>query len=134
MRVTRRADAAVRVMAALAAARQPRSGPALAAALRLPRPSLQQILVALRRAGLLRSRPGRAGGYRLARPAGRIRLLDIVRAVQGDTAPIACAGRDAGAACPESAGCRLRPVWVRVREATEAVLAGTSVQDLAAGP
>ena len=58
-----------------------RSGADLAAALGLPAPKLEQLLLQLRRAGLLQARRGRHGGYRLANAADTMPLATILRAV-----------------------------------------------------
>ncbi len=56
----------------------------------LPAPYLAKALQQLAAAGIVSSVPGRRGGYRLARPADQITLLDIVNAVDGDTAAFRC--------------------------------------------
>ncbi len=50
---------------------------------------LSQLAGPLRNASLLRSVWGNQGGYLLGRPAGEIRMLEIIRAVEG---PVAIAG------------------------------------------
>jgi Rrf2 family protein len=44
---------------------------------------LSKVLQGLARAGLVVSNPGRGGGFLLARDAERIRVLDVVNAVDG---------------------------------------------------
>lgn len=44
-------------------------------------PYLEQLFVKLRRAGLVESVRGPGGGYRLARPPSRIRVVDVLAAV-----------------------------------------------------
>lgn len=59
----------------------------LAAAEQLPSKYVELVLMALRRADLLTSRAGVGGGYRLARPASRIRVADVIEAIQGVDEP-----------------------------------------------
>lgn len=136
MKVTKRADAALRAAIGLAASGLPEHGVLPVSELSrrsgVPAPFLQQVLLALRRAGVVASRAGRRGGYRLARPADEITVGDVLRVVQPDLAPMPCAAPHAAAACPDAAGCRVRPVWVRVRQATEAVINRTSLRALSA--
>lgn len=136
MKVTRRADAALRAAIGLAAPALPPgavvSVPELARRSGVPAPFLQQILISLRRAGVVASRGGRRGGYRLARPAAEISVGDVLRGVQPDLAPMPCAAAHGTGTCPDATGCRVRPVWVRVRQATEAVIDRTSLQELTA--
>ena len=56
---------------------------------------LEQLVRPLMAAGLLRSVRGKGGGYMLARPADEVRAGDILRAAEGDTAPVACDGLEA---------------------------------------
>jgi Rrf2 family protein len=56
----------------------------------VPGPYLAKSLQALTAAGLLESRGGRHGGYRLSRPAGRITLLEVVLAVEGNETFFRC--------------------------------------------
>ena len=51
---------------------------------------LEQIVTKLCRAGLLLSLRGPQGGYRLARPAEQYTVGEILRAVEGELAPVPC--------------------------------------------
>ena len=85
MRVSAKADYAVRACAELAAS--PHGDPVraddLAAGQQLPVAFLERILGDLRRGGVVTSVRGRSGGYRLARSADEITLADVIRAVDG---------------------------------------------------
>ena len=73
MRVSAKADYAVRAMIVLAAAQAgtPVKGDAIASAQKIPLPFLENILAELRHHGLVHSQRGADGGYWLARPAAR---------------------------------------------------------------
>ena len=82
MRISARADYAVRAAVELAAAGDgPTKGDALARAQDIPVKFLENILGDLRHAGIVRSQRGADGGYWLARPAGEITVADVIRAV-----------------------------------------------------
>lgn len=51
---------------------------------------LEQIVTPLQRSGLLRSVRGAQGGYRLAKKTERYTAGEILRAIEGSFAPIAC--------------------------------------------
>lgn len=133
MRISARADYAIRAVVELAAA-----GPApavkaeaLASAQGIPLRFLLNILVQLRRSGIVRSIRGPEGGYRLARPAGDITLADIIRAIEGPLAQV-------GDYRPEEITYRgsarpLREVWVAVRSNMRAVLESVTVADVQTG-
>jgi Rrf2 family protein len=102
-----------------------------------PRKFLEAILLDLRRHGFVDSARGKSGGYVLARPADEIVLSDLIRAIDGPLAPIPCASLTAYRPCvdcPEPEICAIRKVMRRVRDATAAVLEGTTLADLTAKP
>ncbi len=83
----------------------------------------------LRRAGLVKSLRGPQGGHILSRPPSQITLSEAMAALEGSTAPMSCAEDDL-VDCPLIASCVLRPVWQRLKEATDNVLRGTTLADL----
>src|ERR1041384_6574855 len=84
MRVSAKADYAVRAAAELAAAEEgPVKGEKLADAQDIPLQFLEHILLELKHAGIVRARRGAKGGYWLARPADEVTIADVVRAVEG---------------------------------------------------
>ena len=104
---------------------------------RAPRKFLEAILLGLRRHGFVDSVRGKAGGYALSRPAEEIVLSDLIRAIDGPLAPIPCASLTAYrpcADCPEPEDCAIRKVMRQVRDATAAVLDGTTLAQLTANP
>ena len=89
MRVSAKADYAVRAAAELAAAEEgPVKGERLAEAQDIPLQFLEHILLELKHAGIVRARRGAKGGYWLARPADEVTVADIVRAVEGPIAHV----------------------------------------------
>ena len=89
MRVSAKADYAVRAAAELAAAGEgPVKGERLAEAQDIPLQFLEHILLELKHAGIVRARRGAKGGYWLARPADEVTVADIVRSVEGPIAHV----------------------------------------------
>jgi Rrf2 family protein len=133
VRISAKADYAVRAAAELAAAgdERPIKGEAIAAAQGIPQNFLENILADLRHAGLVKSQRGADGGYRLARPAAEISVADVIRAVEGPLAAVRGEAPEdvsyAGAAAP------LQDVWIAVRANLRAVVEHVSLADLAAG-
>jgi Rrf2 family protein len=133
MRISAKADYAVRAAAELAAAPagRPVKGEQLAQAQAIPPKFLENILADLRNAGLVQTRRGAEGGYALTRAAGEISVADVMRAVEGPLAAVQ-------GIRPESlhyagAATRLPEVWVALRANLRAVLERVSLADLAAG-
>jgi len=132
MKVTAKADYAVRAMTVLAAA-----GGALVKAdviaerQDIPRHFLDNILTDLRRAGLVATQRGADGGSRLARPATDITMADVMRAMEGPLAAV----RDVR---PEqlsydAPASSLPEVWIAVRAALRGVLEHVTLADVVAG-
>lgn len=98
----------------------------------VPKKFLELILVDLKRHGLLRSQRGRHGGYCLARPADTITFGEIIRVTDGPLAPIPCAslsGYQRCDDCADEAGCAIRKVMRKVRDAISDVLDRTTLAD-----
>src|SRR2546423_15140021 len=80
MRISARADYAVRAAVVLAAAGDgPTKGEAIAQAQAIPLKFLENILGDLRHAGIVRSQRGADGGYWLARPATDGTIARVIR-------------------------------------------------------
>src|SRR3954471_12408085 len=115
MRISAKADYAVRLAAELAAAPPgtPVTGPALASAQKAPLAFCENILGSLRTAGIVQSKRGAEGGYLLAKPAADVTAADVIRAGEG---PLRALHGEA----PEDltfpgAAARLVDVWIAVR-------------------
>lgn len=89
---------------------------------------LKQLLSALRLAGLVRTRRGAHGGFTLARPPSQIKLIEIVRCMEGSTAPVDCLDNDG--ICRHSDLCVIRGVWAEVKKAVDDILESTTLQNL----
>jgi len=101
----------------------------VAAKQRLSVKYLEQIMSVLKAAGLVRSVRGTSGGYELARPPAAIRLSEVYAVLDGSAAPLECVEHPG--ACPMEAVCPTKDTWVEVKDAVNAVLDRTSLQDLA---
>ena len=132
MRISARADYALRAAAELAAAGGgPVKGDALATSQSIPHKFLENILADLRHARLVRSQRGAEGGYWLARGADSISVGEAIRAVDG---PLASVRGEA----PENldydgAAEHLQTVWIAVRASLRSVVDELTLADVVAG-
>ena len=132
MRVSAKADYAVRAAAELAAAGEgPIKGERLADAQDIPLQFLEHILLELKHSGIVRARRGARGGYWLARPADEITIADVIRAVEGPIAHVQSAPPDQIEYRGNSK--HLRDVWIAVRANLRAVLETVTLADLVSG-
>ena len=133
MRISAKADYAVRAMVELAANQEekPVKAERIATAQDIPLNFLENILGELRHAGLVRSHRGAEGGFRLAKDASAVTVADIIRAVEGPLASVR------GAPPEESqyngASESLPRVWIAVRAALRGVVEEVTVADIAVG-
>ena len=129
MKVTARADYAVRAVAELGAAGgKLMKADLIAEAQGIPRHFLDNILNDLRRAGIVATQRGAEGGSRLARPADEITLADIMRAMEGPLAAVRDIRPDE--LSYDGAAEVLPDVWVAVRAALRNVLETVTVADV----
>lgn len=101
----------------------------IAAAQDVPEPYLDQLLTTLRRAGFIRSMRGPQGGHALIEDPNEVKLSNVIVALEGSLAPLACV--DDPESCTKEGGCVQRGVWERVRDATQEILDSVTIGDLA---
>jgi len=132
MRVSARADYALRAVAHIAASP---SGPVkrelIAEQQEIPVEYLENILLELKHSGIVMSQRGASGGFRLARPAADISLADVVRAVDGPMANVR--GERPEMVHYAGAAEHLKDVWIAVRASLREIMEAISVQDLVDG-
>src|SRR5688572_25791915 len=88
VRISAKADYAVRAAVELATVDGPVKGEHISQSQEIPLKFLENILIEMRHAGLVRSQRGREGGYWLARSPDEITIADVVRAVEGPLAHV----------------------------------------------
>ena len=89
---------------------------------------LEQIIPALKSAGLVNSSRGASGGYFLAKPAKKIKVKEIVEALEGPLNIVECVG-DPGL-CQDSEICVTRDLWNEVSEHISKLLESKTLADL----
>jgi len=82
----------------------------------IPQQFLEGLFATLRRAGILQSQRGVKGGYLFARSPSEVTVLEVVELLEGEL------GAEAAAA---------GQVWTDATESVRAVLAGTTIADVA---
>ena len=100
----------------------------LAAASKVPLPTVSKILKELCRAGIVVSHRGRRGGYGLSRPADEISVAQIVEALEGPLGLTECAN-DAGA-CSLEPTCVARTHWGPISRAIHRTLSRLPLSSL----
>ena len=133
--ITKKTKYALKALQQLA--EQPPEQPILIADLsrngQIPKKFLEFILLTMRKAGILQSRIGKGGGYWLALPANRITIASVVRALEGDFAPVQCLSETNYSRCEECEdefSCGIRLVMADVNNALTSVLDRLTLADI----
>ncbi|MGH9187037.1 MAG: RrF2 family transcriptional regulator [Acidimicrobiales bacterium] len=133
MRITAKADYAIRAMVELAAGTPQAAVKAerIAGHQDIPLRFLLNILGELKLGRLVDSRRGPEGGYWLARDPASITLADVIRAVEGPLAEVH--GIPPERLTYPAPATALRDVWIATRVVLRHVLEGVTVADIVAG-
>lgn len=131
LRVTKLTDYATVVLTVLAFdAGRVHSAAELAERSRVEPATVAKVLKLLAQARLVESFRGTNGGYRLARPPERIRLADIVEALEGPLGMTACSVHEGD--CGIESHCGIRAGWQRINDVLLDTLQRTSLADMLA--
>ena len=133
MRISAKADYAVRAAVELAAAPddRPIKAERIATNQEIPLNFLENILGELRHAGIVRSHRGADGGFRLARSANEVTVADIIRVVEGPLATVR--GGPPEDSAYDGAASALSRVWIAVRKNLREVVDHVTLADIAGG-
>jgi Rrf2 family protein len=96
----------------------------------IPEKFLEQIIIILKRGGYIKTVRGPRGGVSLAKHPSEITLGEIVRLMDGSTAPIACVSCSAYLKCDYESRCAFKKVWAEVRQKTNEIVDKTTFQDM----
>lgn len=92
---------------------------------------LEQLVKCLRENGLVESTRGAHGGYQLSRAPERIHMGEVVRALEGQIAPMICATEgEMEIICDRLDGCSTKYLWLQLRDAIKMTLDSISLADL----
>lgn len=89
---------------------------------------LEQIVALLNKAGLLQTARGNAGGYKLNKEVKDYTVGEILRAAEGDMAPITCVKEEAK--CDKKAGCLTYEFWKGLDDTINEYMDSKTLADL----
>lgn len=90
---------------------------------------LEQIAITLSKAGILDTVKGHGGGYRIHGSPAQWTIYEVLDAVEGTMAPVACL-EDAENTCPRHTICATLPVWEGLEKVVREYLSGITIADL----
>ena len=100
----------------------------------IPESFLATILIDLRKLGFICSIKGPRGGHMLAGHSNEIKIGDVIRALEGPLAPIACGSHTAYRACQDCTDpdqCNVRALMTSVGDAISETLDSATLADWA---
>ena len=133
--LTKKTKYAIKALIALARSKdnKPMLIAEIAAQEGLPKRFLESILLDLKRAKILSSKMGSGGGYFLMQDASLIKVLEIIRILDGPIALLPCVSLNFYQRCEECKDeltCSIRQMMQKVREASVDIMGNTSIADL----
>ena len=90
---------------------------------------LEQIVPMLNKSGILRTNRGNRGGYMLAKPASECTVGDVLRATEGNLAPVSCLEYEVND-CPRAAECPTLFVWEGLNRTVAEYLDSITLADI----
>lgn len=90
---------------------------------------LEQIITQLSRAKLVKSARGAQGGYKLVKAPEEYTAGEILRAVEGSLAPVACL-EPGHTICDRAAHCVTLDLWKEIQDAIDNIVDKTTLADL----
>ena len=89
---------------------------------------LEQIIAKLNKAGYLETARGNNGGYKLAKKPKEYRIGDILRATEGDLAPIFCLTEEGE--CKKKENCKTYSFWKGLDQVINEYVNSKTLEDL----
>jgi len=91
---------------------------------------LEQIFPLLKKSGLVKGVRGSQGGYILAMSPDKIKVGDILRALEGSLAPVDCVDENVKSSCNRLDTCATRLIWGKIKKMIDETLDSITLQDL----
>jgi len=94
---------------------------------------LETILLSLRKTGFLGSKRGKGGGYYLLKDPSDIRMVDVIRILEGPISLVPCVSLNYYEKCndcPNENKCAVRKLMMQVRDSTLEIFRNTTLADL----
>ena len=93
---------------------------------------LESIMTILTKGKMLESASGKGGGYLLVRKPCEYKVIEILRLVEGNLAPVACLCDD-GKKCERTTECTTLPFWKGLETVINDYLGSNTLQDMICG-
>ena len=125
-RLSQKADYGLILLSNISKSKKPLSVSTVAKKNQISTKFLSQIAGELKKAGMLTSREGVSGGYILAKKPEQIKILDVLKTLDGELVEGKCFEDD------HECMCGGKDIWMDMKEQLEATIGSKTVADLVA--
>lgn len=87
---------------------------------------LEKILSQLEKSKIIKSKLGTKGGYQLNKPADKIKMMDVINALDSQLISVECLAH----ICPRSKKCQAQTLWKMLEKHLSQFLSKTTLKDL----
>jgi len=91
---------------------------------------LERLFASLKKAGLVKSLKGAGGGYRLTAKPNKIKIYDIIKALEGRLSPFHCLDEQGKVYCSKKCNCGVTAVLTKVQQSINKTLAEIKLSQL----
>lgn len=93
---------------------------------------LEKIILKLEKTGLIKAKKGSQGGYFLGREPSKIKIGEIIRALEGNTGLVKCiaTGKERKYHCPRERKCLTKNFWKKIQDSLNSALDSITLADL----
>jgi Rrf2 family cysteine metabolism transcriptional repressor len=97
----------------------------------IPVDYLEKIINNLEKAGFVKAKRGMKGGYFLNLEPEEIKLGEVIRALEGPTAPVKCLikKREKRYRCPREKRCQTKKIWKEIQDSLDSTLNSMTLAD-----
>jgi Rrf2 family protein len=91
---------------------------------------LEKILLKLEKAGLVKTKRGARGGYSLGKSPKKIKVGEIIRALEENTSLVKCVVSGGRSSCPRESKCLAKSFWKKIQRSIDSTLDSITLADL----
>jgi len=130
MKISTKSQYGLRAMTYLAQKKETCSVKKISLEEKIPFNYLSKLFLRLRKAGLLKVKRGAHGGYFLGKPSAKISVGDIIKTLEGSTAPVSCLGLEKKYFCPHKHKCSTKNLWIKIQQSWDEALDSLTLTDV----
>ena len=130
MKISTKSQYGLRAMSYLAQKKEICSVKEISLKEKIPFDYLSKLFLKLRKADLLKVKRGAHGGYFLSKPPARISIGDIIKTLEGSTAPVSCLGLEKKYLCPHKNKCSTKNLWIKIQQSWDETLNSLTLADV----